>query len=186
MSNALILWSLLTVITFIIIYRYFYSETDIPNKKTLFSKIAAHSVYSIIVLLLSGITSGFFLAMTFSIGIAVMDKEERVDSSYELVSLETNEDIHGSYSNLFFVGSGYIGEDLYYHFFYKTSKGTKYKKIKAENCYIIETDSIPSYTKYALFLKDTDSFFYEVSKPQESRQVLYIPKGTIKANYKVN
>lgn len=120
------------------------------------------------------------------IGESCLDTEERVIRSYNLVALDTNEDIEGSYSNFFFIGSGYIGEELYYHFYYKTSKGIKYKKVRAEECYIIETTDKPSYKQYGEFIKDTTAFFYSDGVKEDGRQVLFIPKGTIKSNYKVN
>ena len=58
-----------------------------------------------------------------------LETEERAYATYDLVALDANEDLNGSYQHAFFVGSGYIGEDLYYHFYYETSKGIKYKLI---------------------------------------------------------
>jgi hypothetical protein len=108
---------------------------------------------------------------------------------YSLVSLDANEDVNGSYAQSFFVGSGYIGEDLYYHFFYNTSKGIKYEKRRAERVYIIETDTIvPSYIEYGYFFLEKDSLEigYYPEMRSRSRDVLYIPEGTIKRDYKVN
>lgn len=129
---------------------------------------------------------GILLCIVSGIGENSLDREERVVSSYNLVALDTNEDMQGSYSSMFFVGSGHIGEEMYYHFYYETPKGIKYNKIRAEDCYIIETSDKPSYKKYGEFIKDTTAFFYDEGCQKDGRKVLYIPKGTIKSNYKVN
>jgi hypothetical protein len=129
---------------------------------------------------------GLLAAFICDIGRRDLEREERVYQSYNLVALDTNEDINGSYSNMFFVGSGRIGEDLYYHFYYDTPQGIKYKKVMVEDCFIIETGEKPSYKIYGEYYKKVESVFYEVGIIEETREVLYIPKGTIKSNYKVN
>ena len=129
---------------------------------------------------------GFLSAFIHFIGRGSLETEERVYKSYNLVALDTNEDINGSYNSIFFVGSGHIGEELYYHFYYNTPNGIKYNKVRAEYCYIIETGEKPSYKIYGEYYKKVESVFYEPDIVEETREVLYIPKGTIKANYKVN
>lgn len=133
-------------------------------------------------LILGGLLGGFICF----IGRGSLEREERIVQNYDLIALDTNEDIHGSYSNFFFVGSGYIGEDMYYHFYYNTIQGIKYEKVLAEDCFIIETNDDPQYKIYGQYYKDKESVFYEPSLIRESRRILYIPKGTIKNNYKVN
>ena len=129
---------------------------------------------------------GLLGALICSIGRSDLEREEKVYQSYNLVALDTNEDINGSYSNAFCVGSGHIGEDLYYHFYYNTLQGIKYKKVIAEDCFIIETGDKPSYKIYGKYYKKVESVFYQAGVIEETRKVLYIPKGTIKSNYKVN
>lgn len=129
-------------------------------------------------LILGGIVSGIIVF----IGRTTLKHEEKVYQSYDLVTLDTNEDINGS----FFLGCGYIGEDMYYHFYYKTQDGTQYDKIRATRCYIVETNEKPSYKIYGEFFKKTESIFYSDDIRFETKKVLYIPKNTIKNNYKVN
>lgn len=138
-----------------------------------------------------GLIVSFFVAVVLcafvtAFGQTTLETEERVGKSYELVALDTEKETVGGYSSIFFVGSGYIGEEMYYHFFYNTSKGIKYDKIKAESCYIIETQDTPKYIEYHRYYKDKESIFYDSSSLGVSRTVLFIPKGTIKNNYKVN
>jgi len=116
--------------------------------------------------------------------------EEKVVVSYNLTSLDANEDINGEFSQSFFVGSGYIGEDLYYHIFYEKIKGGEimqvYDKIRAESIDISETDGNPRYTIYGNYMTDTTNYYYSPNIQETTRSVLYIPKGTIKKNFKVN
>lgn len=131
---------------------------------------------------LSFFIGGIITLVICTAGENILEREERIMYSVDLITLDTNEDIRGT----FFVGSGQIGEEMYYHFYYKTLKGIKYKRVLSEDCYIIETDEKPSYKKYGQFIKDTTAFFYTSGSKGDGRQVLFIPKGTIKSNYKVN
>src|SRR5690606_31870528 len=102
-------------------------------------------------------------------------------------ALDTDKETVGSHSSIFFVGSGYIGEEMYYHFFYETSNGVKYDKIRADGkVYIVETNDTPKVVKYYIYFKDKESIFYDSKPRRHTKTVLYIPKGTIKNNYKVN
>lgn len=141
---------------------------------------------------LASLTGGFIVSGVLSIfilffGQTQLEIEERVGSSYNLVALDTDKETVGSYSSIFFVGSGYIGEEMYYHFFYETSNGVKYDKIRAEGkVYIVETNDTPKVVKYYEYYKDKESIFYDSESQRHIKTVLYIPKGTIKNNYKVN
>ena len=146
-----------------------------------------HLIMSIIV---GGFVGGVTLLFTTGIVRANWEKHEMVYESHELVSLDSHENINGNFSNLFFVGSGHIGEDLYYHFFYDTSNGVRYQKEYAEssNFYLKETNGKPYYKKYALFWdnKHKNSHFYNRYSIRYTKEVLEIPKGSIKRHYKVN
>lgn len=140
--------------------------------------------------LICAITSVFISGLVFTVysnvKISNMEKEEKIVYNYNLTSLNSSQDINGSYSNMFFVGSGYINETLYYHFFYETKKGIIYTKQRANDVYIIETEEDPKFVIYGMYLSDTSNVFYNNKLLHKSRKVLYIPKGTIKRNYKVN
>ena len=112
------------------------------------------------------------------------DKEERAYEVHNLVSLKTNNDKEGQ----FFLGSGYVNNTLYYHFFYETDKGIKYDYIRAShsNVYIVETDSTPRITKYGLYLTDTTTYYYTDRIQEVSRLVFYIPHGSLKSNFNIN
>jgi hypothetical protein len=118
---------------------------------------------------------------------------ETVDMAYEiynLVSLDGSKDVNGRHTQGFFVGAGFVSEDLYYHFFYETPQGIKYDKRQADDMYpyiyIIERDGPPQYVRYGKFYSDEREKYYTPEMIKSTRDVLYIPKGTINRNYKVN
>lgn len=134
---------------------------------------------------------GFIFGTFFTVTIDFFGKDslpvyEKISKSYDLVSLDTTKDINGNYQSAFFVGSGFIGEEMYYHFYYKTRSGIKYEKLRAQECFIVETNDKPTFKKFGRYYKNNGSIFYDPFEIQETKKVLYIPKGTIKNNYKVN
>lgn len=174
-----------TVVFFIITALLYFLNEENHAESTLgwiWESICCIFMASLGGLFLGGSFSGFI----YSVSRGTLQREERVYQSYTLVALDTNEDVSGSYSSAFFVGSGHIGEDLYYHFYYSTSQGIKYKKVKAEHCYIIETNEKPSYKIYGDYYKKVKSVFYEPNMINKTKEVLFIPKGAVKSNYKVN
>lgn len=184
MTNGQTLFFTITTIFFIIsMIVYFISEYE-PNND-IFNKTFDTIISTIRNLLISLLFSFILTGIIWGIGYSNLDIEEKITSQYDLVSLDTNEDVNGNLT-IFFVGSGYISEDLYYHFFYNTSRGIKYEKIRAEQCYIIETNDKPKFVKYGMYPSDPTDFFYDEDEVRSGRKVLYIPKGTIKTNYKVN
>lgn len=177
---------IVSCIVFFILGIVFYMSNPNNYASTFLGKIWELICCFFVSLFFSIIFGAIFGGFINFIGRMTLETENKIHKSYELVALDTNEDINGSYSNFFFVGSGYIGEDIYYHFYYKTSNGIKYDKIRAENCYIVEMDDTPSYKVHGEYYKDTSSVFYDKDLIRETKKVLYIPKGTIKSNYKVN
>lgn len=180
-------WIIITCMSvFFILGALFYLSNPDNDAETVLGKlweaICCVFVSACFGIIFGGLLGGFICL----IGRGSLETEEKVVKNYELIALDTNEDTHGSYSSVFFVGSGYIGEEMYYHFYYDTPQGIKYKKVRAENCYIIESNEKPSYKIYGEFLKKTKSVFYRPYLEREAREVLYIPKGTIKSNYKIN
>ena len=135
----------------------------------------------------------FFATITFTlhsiIAKANMKTYELIYKEYEIVALKDNNDING---NSYFLGSSYIEERLYYHFYYNDKgRGIKYKKIDAEgnypSVYIIETnEKNPKYIRYGSFYKNKKNAFYTSSMISETRDVLYVPKGSIKRKFQLD
>lgn len=172
---------------FFIIRVFLYIIDPDNNKKETFLGKVWETICCLFVSTLGGLfLGGLCGGLIHFIGRCSLEKEEKVTQSYDLVALDTNEDINGHYNSLFFVGSGHIGEDNYYHFYYNTPNGIRYKKVLAERCYIIETKEKPSYKFYGTYYKKSKSVFYTNDIINETKKVLYIPKGTIKSNYKLN
>ena len=172
---------------FFILFALLYIINPDNNEKETFLGKSWETICCLFVSSIGGLFfGGLFSGFVYFIGRCGMEKEEIITQSYNLMVLDTNEDISGHYNNLFFVGSGHIGEENYYHFYYNTHNGIKYIKVLAEYCYIIETKEKPSYKVYGNYYKKSKSVFYTNSLINETKKVLYIPKGTIKSNYKVN
>ena len=79
---------------------------------------------------------------------------------------------------------------MYYHFFYDTEHGIRYQKERAaqKNFYLKEINGKPTYKRYGTFYKKEhkNSIFYEPYVVERTKDVLEIPKGTVKTHYKVN
>lgn len=144
--------------------------------------------YEISNIFISLLGSLFFSGLIFSFYISYkrlyLETEERILYECELNSLDAKSSVNGKYNGSFLVGSGYIGEQLYYNFYYKTKDGLKYTKYKAQDIYIKETDSVPRFVVYADFVIDTTNIYYKSGSLNITKKVLFIPKGTIKQDYK--
>lgn len=129
----------------------------------------------------------FIIGGLFSIVIWIFgrDNMERVEKPYRtenLITLDTGSELRGS----FFLGSGFVGSSLYYHYYYMTPDGAKYERVSAEAAFVREYDGAPKVVKYGWFDKDSTSLFYKPTMKYEGKYILYIPKGTIKTNFKIN
>lgn len=138
----------------------------------------------------------FFISVIYKGGqeVRIMDEYIRVEKpymTYDLKTLDADNQIEGKSRSMFFVGSGYVREELYYQFYVNTPKGIEYIKVSAEDkypgTYIIETDSIkPKYVRYGEFYADSTKKYYTSKRINRTRDVLYIPKGSIKVGFKIN
>lgn len=148
--------------------------------------------------------SGFFYLVLFSVIYGVIQSSyqnnvenlvEKPYKTYELLSLNDNKNIDGSLSMMFFVGSGYIGENLYYYFYIKNSETglIELKKERADreynnDIYIkeIKKGEKPKYIKYGYFIKDNESIWYDPYLVRKTKSILYIPKGSILNEFKLD
>lgn len=150
------------------------------------------SIFGVLIVwgILAALASGLIFFVSKSI---VQDKFETYETVYverELRALDTNEDINGRQGMFFFVGSGYINEDLYYHFFYDTENGIRYQKERAsqKDFYLKEINGKPTFKRYGAFYdrKHENNIFYKETLVHRTKDVLEIPKGTVKTRYTVN
>jgi len=116
-------------------------------------------------------------------------------NTYEILSLNDNNQAAGSMSGAFFVGiggiSGSYGTEMHYQFYY--SKGTSevfYKKLKTEEAHLYQEGTRAYYSRT---IKETivdcrDVERWILSKPygverKVIREEIHVPSGTIKRNY---
>lgn len=140
--------------------------------------------YILLLPLTSGMIGGLIgiVIIVFGRDSSRADTYEKQYQTIPLITLDTRDNIEGS----FFLGSGYISGSLYYHYYYMTKDGAKYERVRAEEAFIKEYDGTPKIVKYGMFERDSTSIFYKEGLTDETKSILYIPKGTIKTDFKVN
>lgn len=103
-----------------------------------------------------------------------------------IIALKDNSNIHGHIGGGIFVTSGYINESMYYYCMESTEQGKHMIKIEAEKSYIIETNDIcPMIIKQKAYNLDKRLDFW-LDSSSEYKYIIYVPEGTVDANYKVN
>lgn len=119
--------------------------------------------------------------------------KEVVISSNEIIRLDTSDEVSGKFSSVFFVGSGYIGETKYYAFYKKLNNGEiVFNKLRAnDEDHRLNYSDKPKVVVYGRKYEDSivgDSNWIPDNKKNHIeyyKTVIFIPKGTIKRNYKV-
>lgn len=168
-------------------FLYHIGDPDKENKIKTF--IIITSVSMLIGIIPAGITSAIIRHS--------IPSEEKPYSINELKALKDNKNLHGSFQMVFFVGGGYINESYYYCFYHKTNNGIRFKKVHAETdyppIYLIERNGkTPQYVRYGKFDKKEykDHWFYGLFYTEylleKTRDVLYIPEGSILTDYKLD
>lgn len=107
----------------------------------------------------------------------------------QLVALGNSNELRGS----FFLASGDIGTEQYYKFFYRTADGGKqFGKVHAENATVYEEergDAYMSRTGKKDIYSERVHFWlipkFLMDEPQ-GRYAIHVPKGTVKAEYKLD
>ena len=88
---------------------------------------------------------------------------------YDIVSLERDSELHGSFA----LGYGHVDECPVYYFYIETDKGYKLKSIETEYTYIQENDDI-----------EPSVYHYKKSGEHYSHYTIYCPTGTVVRDYK--
>lgn len=130
----------------------------------------------------SAIASLIFFGIFYNYKMSNVELVEVEDEIYEIIALDFESATGGS----FFIGSGTIDSKMYYHFFIKESEGIKYTKASADEVFIVESIGTPRYVIFSNFMKNSDDILYTPKRISISKKILYVPRGTIKTNYKIN
>ena len=167
MILAITIGFIVAVISFILNYQEMDKEDSIDwLLNTIFSSF------------IGGAVGGVIGALTLFIP---KDTELKV-LEYQIVSLQDNSDINGR----FFLGSGYIKQDMQYTFYYKSKDGFRLKQVKSDKAVINYSDN-PRVIRYKDVPIDGwyNNWLANGYKPSE-RYKIYVPKGTIKTNYNLD
>lgn len=130
-----------------------------------------------------------------------------VKSSKEIIALSDNLTVKGHH----FLGCGNVNEDLYYYYLEKTESGSKMSRVQANTTYLIEDNSeTPRIEEQEVWMAqqfivvkqptiwlNLKLFFkcrkYKIGQKikdamylKENRTVIYIPKGSIIKDFKVD
>lgn len=138
---------------------------------------------SVVLGVLGALTGGF---VGFLIALYIPSKTETIIDTYYLEALQDN---NNSETSSLFLGSGYINGEMKYVFYYETDGGYKMKQLSYDNALIKYTNETPKVETYRE--EQTDAFINKFSVYMGScgcnnKNIIYVPKGTIKNNYNLD
>lgn len=140
-----------------------------------------------------GLSAGLFsllisLILCFPIvfgGGAIIDccTEAEVETTHirveKLIAFKDNSEMSGT----FFLGTGYIGEDLNYHYIVETEKGMEIKHTSMEDCYLNYDDEPRiEYRSY----KFKNPVLYCLFMGPMSEEYIFVPEGSITNEYNID
>ena len=145
-------------------YQYgstYYKRCDLKHK------IIENIITSFLALLFVATTS---LVLSFGITGILNDYNREYDNKvYDIVSLERNSEVHGSFA----LGYGHVDECPVYYFYIETDNGYKLESLGTEYTYIQENDDI-----------EPSIYHYKKSGEFYSYYTIYCPTNTIVRDYK--
>ena len=129
-----------------------------------------------------GICFGAILGL--GIAFALPMKTESVQTTYNLEALKDN----GSISGSFFLGSGQIDGEMKYIYYYEEDGYYKMGDIDNDKAKIKYVDGDPYIEEYKLKAKEGAfiNYFAFDNLPEYTEYIIYIPKGSIKRDYKLD
>ena len=165
------IWFILILISFIVyeIKDELFEFTDFGEKMIfIFFDLMAAFVVAII--------------LTFTCGIFIPEsqKELYIVQEQNIYSLKDNLGIEGK----FVLGCGNIESELKYYFMIKEDFGYKVENASMDETNISEVDTVPRYIIYGKQYKN--KFLCLIAIDSFEKNVLEVPKGTIKIDYKVD
>lgn len=105
---------------------------------------------------------------------------EKTDTE-EIVALQ---DSTGANGGLWFLGSCYVDNDLYYYYMTYTENGYKASKINAESTYVKYSDEAYIENYSSIDFKNKICYLFTI--PLDSYYIAYIPEGSIIENYRID
>ena len=167
---------MLTVITFFII-------AGLIGAIKCYKSFDNHKAFMMVLgFIVSGGTGGI-LGSVF--GMLVPVKTHPIVSTYYLSALQDNY----SQSGKTFLGSGYINGKIKYTLYCNTDNGYIIKQISADNTLIKYSTDKPKLEVITFVLTDDiiNSFsFRTIAISPDVKNIIYVPKGTIKENFNLN
>lgn len=137
---------------------------------------------STMTLFLSFLGSICVLGIASVISSSYAEIEYNIASDTKIVALKDNQNANGS----FYIGSGYVDEDLYYYYAIETEFGYKTEKIRADNAYIKYTDGDAHIEKHeGTFANESLNLWVGVCICND-RYIIYCPEGTITNEFDVD
>jgi hypothetical protein len=106
-----------------------------------------------------------------------------------IVALQDNMTTQGSFSGVFFIGAGYVDEDLYYYYIEKTDDGLHIgPKVPANKAYIQKSDGQPHMTYIWEDRKGESVWKYHFLDAQTAveKYIFYVPDTTVVTDFKVD
>lgn len=101
--------------------------------------------------------------------------------SKNIIALKDNSSASGS----FFIGSGYVNDELYYYYVSEGKHGYEMKKLEADQCYIIYDNNVHSIEFWEA--KSFKNKAYNIfAIPTERYYVFRVPEGSITNEFAVD
>ena len=146
-------------------------------------------------LILAVFAFGIFLLVSSSDPFGHYKRVES-DSTYtEIFSIGLHDNIGGHFA----LGCGTVETKPVYYYYKRNNKGYVLDRINADNCTIVETDSIKPSIKHVKYKKEGDAGWYKRAvfgkneafwrpcsdKEETAEYIIYIPVGSIMQNYDI-
>lgn len=151
----------------------------LPIERISFSDIGEYFICALVALTMSLLALMFIIAASSCINDDNLLFEKQYDK--EIVALKDN----GNAGGRFFLGSGYIDNDMM--FYYVTNEHGAYKinKIKAGEATIIYSEDSPRIEKYSAE-KFVHWWYYIFAIPVSYYTQIYVPEGTIQYGFNID
>lgn len=146
-----------------------------------------HHAFDVPLSLFAGITGalvGLLIALMLGHTYTSPDDMKKIRTEQKIISLSNTSEVSGD----FFLGTGSVGGHKIYYYYIDTPKGAINKRVKATEAFVEEQEGVEPKVVKVRF-KDVSSGWYIVPpKKMEGKSYtrIFIPKGSIKRQYKPN